>query len=72
MADIHSLNQTGTVEEVVGYVAEAVDSGAQKVVVVVVDAEGRIEGQGFGAVGVPDLALFGCYLQTRAMEMVDG
>lgn len=71
MADVHSLNQTGTVEEAVGYTAEAVDKGAQKVVVVIVDAEGRIEGRGFGAVGVPDLALIGCYLQTRAMGMVD-
>lgn len=72
MAEVHSLNRTGTVDEAVGYVDEAVGKDAQKVVVIVVDAEGRIEGQGFGEVGVPDLALFGCYLQKRAMEMVDG
>ena len=68
---IRSLNQQGVVEEAVGYVAEAVDKGAQKVVVVVVDAEGRIEGHGFGDVTYPDLCYLGSFLQKRSLEPID-
>ena len=71
-AEIHSLNQTGSVGEAVGHVAEEVDRGAIKVVVLVVDAYGRISGEGFGTVTFPDLCLFGTFLQHRAMAHVDG
>ena len=68
---IHALNQKGTVEEAIGYVAEHVDKKAQKIVVIVVSEEGRMEGYGFGEVKVPDLAFFGSYLQKRAMDAMD-
>jgi hypothetical protein len=72
MATIHSLNQTGTVGEAVGYVAEAVEAQAMKIAVILVFEDGSVEAQGFGIVTVPDLTFFAAFLQKRAMQMADG
>lgn len=67
---LHSLNRQGTVQDAVGYVAEAADKGATKIVVLSVTEDGYLEGYGFGEVTTADLCLFGTFLQKRAMDVV--
>lgn len=68
---IHALNAQGTIDEAPGFVAETVEKDPQKIVIITVTNDGFLEGQGFGEVSFADLALFGAYLQKRAMDELD-
>ena len=67
---VKQIHNEGRISDSIGYLAEAIDDGADRVLICVIKGCGAVEAHGFGELTVAELTMIGCWVQHRAVEMV--